>query len=192
MRHRMQVQIRIRVALSFQVGANPLHVFLLAQAPEPPSLAREAHLERFKYLARQSDSPVTLLIQQQTDPIRGVFVPVQEVETAAYCRDGIVPIGDAAHAFPALLAQGAAMGIEDAPAPSELLGEGAAIAQVLRSYEARRRPRVVTIRAAVRRRGIVRGLEGPVTPELLKQHPLVFSDSLKVYDDLIEDPFAAT
>ena len=32
--------------------------------------------------------------------MRVVFVPVQEVETAAYYRDGIVLIGDAAHAFP--------------------------------------------------------------------------------------------
>jgi 2-polyprenyl-6-methoxyphenol hydroxylase-like FAD-dependent oxidoreductase len=85
---------------SFQVGANLLYVFLLAHAPEPPSLSREAHLERFKCLARQFDSPVTLLIEQQTDPMRVVFVPVQEVETAAYYRDGIVLIGDAAHAFP--------------------------------------------------------------------------------------------
>ena len=46
------------------------------------------------------------------------------------------------------------------------------------------------IRAAVRRRTVARGFEGPATPELLERHPLVFSDSLKAYDDLIEDPFA--
>jgi 2-polyprenyl-6-methoxyphenol hydroxylase-like FAD-dependent oxidoreductase len=176
---------------SFQVGANLLYVFLLVHAPEPPSLSREAHLERFKCMARQFDSPVTLLIQQQTDPMRVVFVPVQEVETAAYYQDGIVLIGDAAHAFPPLLAQGAAMAIEDAVTLSELLGEGAAMEQVLRSYEAKRRPRTETIRAAVRRRGIARGLEGPVTSDLLTQHPPVLSDSLKVYDELIEDPFSA-
>jgi hypothetical protein len=32
-------------------------------------------------------------------------------------------------------------------------------------------------------------MEGPVTPELLKQYPPVFSNSLKVYEDLIEDRF---
>jgi hypothetical protein len=47
---------------------------------------------------------------------------------------------------------------------------------------------VEAIRAAVRRRTIARGLEGPVTPELLKQHPTAFSASLKIYDELIEDP----
>ncbi|HEY2663991.1 MAG TPA: hypothetical protein VGI47_06585 [Candidatus Binataceae bacterium] len=82
------------------------------------------------------------------------------------------------------------MAIEDAVALSELIGDCGDLEQVLRSYQSRRRPRVDTIRAAVRYRGILRGLEGPVTPELLSQHPSVFSDSLKVYDDLIEDPFA--
>jgi len=175
---------------SFQVGPNQLYVFLLAHHPEPPSLSREDHLERFKYLARQFDGNVTSLIQQQTDPARIVFVPVQEVEIVAYFRERILLIGDSAHAFPPLLAQGAAMAIEDAVALSELLGDSADIDEALHSYQTRRRPRVETIRAAVRHRGIVQALEGPVTPELLKQHPPVFSNSLKVYEDLIEDPFA--
>src|SRR5579863_2378386 len=40
---------------SFQVGPNLLYVFLLAHYPEPPSLSREGHLERFKSLAQQFD-----------------------------------------------------------------------------------------------------------------------------------------
>jgi hypothetical protein len=43
------------------------------------------------------------------------------------------------------------------------------------------------IRAAVRRRTVA---EGPATPERLRRHPPVFSASLKVFDELIEDPFA--
>ena len=82
------------------------------------------------------------------------------------------------------------MAIEDAVALAELLGRCGDVDQALRSYESRRRPRVETIRAAVRRRTIARGLEGPVTPELLEQYPPVFSASLKVFDELIEDPFA--
>jgi 2-polyprenyl-6-methoxyphenol hydroxylase-like FAD-dependent oxidoreductase len=175
---------------SFQVGPNPLYVFLLAHYAEPPSFSREGHLERFKSLARQFDGTVTSLIQQQTDLTRIVFVTVPEVEIPSYYRDRILLIGDAAHAFPPLLAQGAAMAIEDAVALSELLGYSADIDEALRSYQARRRPRVETIRAAIRHREIVQALEGSVTPELLKLHPPVFSNSLKVYDDLIEDPLA--
>jgi 2-polyprenyl-6-methoxyphenol hydroxylase-like FAD-dependent oxidoreductase len=100
-----------------------------------------------------------------------------------------VLIGDAAHAFPPNLAQGAAMAVEDAVALSELLNRSGDIDQVLRDYEARRRPRVETIRAAVRYRSIAGGLEGPVTPELLQRHPPVFSPSLKAFEDLVEDPF---
>ena len=99
-------------------------------------------------------------------------------------------IGDAAHAFSPLLAQGAAMAIENAVALAELLGETGDIDQALQAYEARRWPRVEIIRAAVRRRAIARGMEGPATPEVLARHPPVFSASLKVFDELIEDPFA--
>jgi FAD-dependent urate hydroxylase len=119
-----------------------------------------------------------------------VFVPVAEVQAPSYHRGRVLLIGDAAHAFSPLLAQGAAMAIEDAVALAELLGQGGDIDQVLRSYEARRRPRVETIRAAVRRRTIARGMEGPATAEVLRRHPPVFSASLKVFDELIEDPFA--
>ena len=118
-------------------------------------------------------------------------MPVQEVETPSYYQGRILLIGDAARAFPPQLAQGAAMAIEDAVALAGLLGESGDVDQVLRCYESRRRPRVDTIRAAVRHRAISGRMEGPVTPELLKQYPPVFSaNSLKVCDDLIEDPFA--
>jgi 2-polyprenyl-6-methoxyphenol hydroxylase-like FAD-dependent oxidoreductase len=175
---------------SFPVGPNLVYVFLLAHHPKLPSLSRDEHLERFKGLAQQFRGAVPSLIEEQRDPSRVVFVPVQEVEAPTYYRDRIVLIGDAAHGFPPLLAQGAAMAIEDAVALSELIGESTDVEQILRSYEARRRPRIETIRAAVRHRGIIRGLEGPVTPELLNEHPPVFSNSLSVYDELIKDPFA--
>jgi 2-polyprenyl-6-methoxyphenol hydroxylase-like FAD-dependent oxidoreductase len=114
---------------------------------------------------------------------------VHEVQVPSYHRGRIVLIGDAAHGFPPLLAQGAAMAIEDGVALAESLGRSRDVDQALRSYESRRRPRTETIRAAVRRVTIMRGLEGLVTPELLEQHPPVFSASLKAFDELIEDPF---
>jgi salicylate hydroxylase len=85
-------------------------------------------------------------------------------------------LGDAAHAFPPILAQGAAMAIEDAVTLAELIGTNNDLDQVLRSFEAARRRRVDMIRAAVRHRTVARGFEGPTTPALLEPHPLVFSD----------------
>jgi 2-polyprenyl-6-methoxyphenol hydroxylase-like FAD-dependent oxidoreductase len=175
---------------SFQVGPQLVYAFLLFHAAEIPSLSRAQHLARFKEVASSFHGPIPTLIQEQRDPTRIVFVPVFEVETPAYHHGRVVLIGDAAHAFPPILAQGAAMAIEDAVTLAELIGTNDDLDQVLRSFEAARRPRVDTIRAAVRHRTVARGFEGPATPELLERHPLVFSNSLKAYDDLIEDPFA--
>ena len=175
---------------SFPVGPQLVYTFLLAHMPEIPALSRAQHLARFKQLASAFHGPIPTLIQEQRDPDRVVFVPVQEVETPLYHQGRVVLIGDAAHAFPPLLAQGAAMAIEDAVALAELIHENDDLDDALQIYEAARRPRVDTIRATVRRVTITRGFEGLVTPELLEQHPSVFSNSLKVYDDLIKDPFA--
>jgi hypothetical protein len=37
----------------------------------------------------------------------------------------------------------------------------------------------------------MRGLEGPATPELLMQDRPVLSTALKVYDEVIDDPFVS-
>jgi len=175
---------------SFPVGPELIYAFLLAHCAEVPVLSRDERLTRLKELAAIFHGNVSPLIERQQDPARVVFVPVQEINTPSYYQGRTLIIGDAAHAFSPLLAQGAAMAIEDAVALAELLGESGDIDQVLRTYESRRRPRVETIRAAVRRRTVERGLEGPVTPERLSQHRPVFSASLKVYEEMIEDPFA--
>jgi 2-polyprenyl-6-methoxyphenol hydroxylase-like FAD-dependent oxidoreductase len=175
---------------SFQVGPRLVYAFLLFHAAEVPALSRAQHLVRFKELASFFRGPIPTLIQEQRDPTRVVFVPVYEVETPSYHQGRVVLIGDAAHAFSPILAQGAAMAIEDAVTLAELIGTSNDVDEALQAFETARRPRVDTMRAAVRRRTIGRGLEGPATPELLERHPLVFSNSLKAYDDLIEDPFA--
>jgi len=82
------------------------------------------------------------------------------------------------------------MAIEDSVCLAALLGGSAAIDQVVYTYEARRRPRVESIRAAVRMRAALGGMDGPVTSELLAQHRSDFSDSLAIYEELVEDPFA--
>ena len=162
---------------SFQVGTDLVYAFLLAHHAEAPALSRHEHLDRFKELASAFPGTIPSLIQQQQDPAQVIFVPVQEVETPTYHQGRILLIGDAAHAFPPLLAQGAAMALEDAAALAEVLGETSDIDEVLRGYESRRRPRVETIRAAVRHLTTTRGFEGPITTELLERYPPVFSSS---------------
>jgi 2-heptyl-3-hydroxy-4(1H)-quinolone synthase len=174
---------------SFPVGPGLVYAFLLFHCAAVPVMSRDERLARFKELSARFRADVAALIAQQQDPASVIFVPVHEVQVPSYHRGRMVLIGDAAHGFPPLLAQGAAMAIEDAVALAESLGRSRDVGQALRSYESRRRPRVETIRSAVRRVTIMRGLEGPVTPELLEQHPAVYSASLKAFDELIEDPF---
>jgi len=95
-----------------------------------------------------------------------VFVPVYEVDVVPYSRGRIVLIGDAAHGIPPVLAQGAAMAIEDGVVLSQVLVSSAGIEQALALYESTRRPRIEFVRSHVRPRGISFGLEGPASPEV--------------------------
>ena len=150
---------------SFDVGPNLIYAFILAHYPEPPSLSRTGHLERLKELARSFRGFVPSLIQEQRDPTRVVFVPVNEIESASYYLGRVVVIGDAAHAFPPQFAQGAAMAIEDSVLLTELLATSSDIDLALRSYDSKRLPRVDKVRGAVRHRAILQGMEGPITPD---------------------------
>jgi 2-polyprenyl-6-methoxyphenol hydroxylase-like FAD-dependent oxidoreductase len=176
---------------SFPVAPDLMYAFLLAHCPQIPVLSRPQRLTRLKALAAKFAGNAEPLIAREGDPGQVVFVPVMEVDTPVYHHGRILLIGDAAHAFSPVLAQGAAMAIEDAVALAELIGKGSDVDDALRIYESRRRPRVETIRAAVRRRTVARGMEGPVTADLISRHPSVFSASLKAFDELLEDPYAA-
>ncbi|MDX6314546.1 MAG: hypothetical protein QOF84_5777 [Streptomyces sp.] len=60
-------------------------------------------------------------------------------------RGRVVLVGDAAHACPPTLAQGAAMSLEDASVLAELLTSGGDADDVLAAYHERRAPRVRTV-----------------------------------------------
>jgi 2-polyprenyl-6-methoxyphenol hydroxylase-like FAD-dependent oxidoreductase len=95
---------------SFPVAPNLVYAFLLAHFAEAPALSRDERLARFKERAAIfRGNHVSPLIQRQQDPARVIFVPVYEVQTPSYHQGRVVLIGDAAHAFSPLLAQGAAI-----------------------------------------------------------------------------------
>ncbi len=64
---------------------------------------------------------------------------------APWHRERIVLIGDAVHANPPVLAQGAAMGIEDALVLAEVLAADAPVSQLLDRFVARRHPRAALV-----------------------------------------------
>lgn len=68
--------------------------------------------------------------------------------TGSWVADRVALLGDAAHAMPPFLAQGAAMAIEDAAVLAECFSRETDIATALRSYEAARRPRAARVSKA--------------------------------------------
>lgn len=65
--------------------------------------------------------------------------------TGPWVADRVALLGDAAHAMPPFLAQGAAMAIEDAAVLAECFARESDIAAALRSYEAARQPRTTRV-----------------------------------------------
>ncbi|MCS0495933.1 FAD-dependent monooxygenase [Ancylobacter sp. MQZ15Z-1] len=70
-------------------------------------------------------------------------------------------LGDAAHAMPPFLAQGAAQAIEDAVVLARCLADGADIPAALARYEAARRPRTAAVQRAARSMDRIYHLSGP-------------------------------
>jgi 2-polyprenyl-6-methoxyphenol hydroxylase-like FAD-dependent oxidoreductase len=71
---------------------------------------------------------------------------LEEVPAKNYIADRLVLIGDAAHALSPSMAQGAAMGIEDALVLAECLASGAAVDDALSNFHRRRQTRVEWVR----------------------------------------------
>jgi len=70
-------------------------------------------------------------------------------------------LGDAAHAMPPFLAQGAAQAIEDASALSAALDQDKDVEAGLRAYQALRRPRATRVQKESRRQAAIYHLAGP-------------------------------
>ncbi|MFI8528034.1 FAD-dependent monooxygenase [Promicromonospora sukumoe] len=92
--------------------------------------------------------------------------PIEEVSLGYWSRGRVLLVGDAAHATPPSLAQGAAMAMEDALVLGELLRAAPSIPTALRAYELRRRPRVDRVQQQTRQRDRTRGLH-PAARNLL-------------------------
>jgi salicylate hydroxylase len=87
-------------------------------------------------------------------PIAWQKFAIAAVDPSGAWLDGrLVLLGDAAHAMPPFLAQGAAMAIEDAAVLADALAGSADTAEALRAYVALRQPRTVGLSRASHRAG---------------------------------------
>lgn len=105
---------------------------------EPGTLHEQFHAEMEGY-----GGVIPELVAQVIDPAQVNFRPLESlVAPNPWYRGRIVLIGDAAHANPPVLAQGAAMGIEDAVVLAEELSRHEKTADALDSFMQRRFERV--------------------------------------------------
>lgn len=99
-----------------------------------------------------SATPLKPLFQDVAGPLARLLEPSEEVnihfgelvrvQTDRWCRNRVVLVGDAAHASPPSMAQGAGMAIEDALVLAEELAGVRYIDVAIRRYQERRKERV--------------------------------------------------
>ncbi|MFI9276026.1 FAD-dependent monooxygenase [Kitasatospora sp. NPDC052896] len=123
---------------------------LSAEAEEFRPDPRRAHRQLAERLTG-IEGPVAEALAEVTDPAAVVYSRISQVTVAAPWHVGrVVLAGDAAHASTPLLAQGAAMAIEDALVLAESLDAEAEVPAALAAWERRRRPRALWVQALSR------------------------------------------
>jgi 2-polyprenyl-6-methoxyphenol hydroxylase-like FAD-dependent oxidoreductase len=100
-----------------------------------------------------------------------------EVEIGSWSQGPVVLVGDAAHATAPTLAQGAAMGMEDAVVLADSLRQSASVSEALGEYERRRRPRTRWVLERTRDRDRLRDVAPALRDPLLRRRGgTIFAD----------------
>jgi 2-polyprenyl-6-methoxyphenol hydroxylase-like FAD-dependent oxidoreductase len=117
--------------------------------------------ERFAGFA----APVPELLRQLDDPNLVHVAPIEQVTAAGWGRGAVVLVGDAAHGMSPNMAQGAALGFEDALVLAASLRDAATVTDAVAAFVARRSRRTGWVRAQTHRRDRTRNLP-PVLRDL--------------------------
>ena len=94
--------------------------------------------------------------------------PIEEVQLTSWTHAHVLLVGDAAHATPPSMAQGAALAIEDALVLAHELAATPSILAAMREYERRRRPRVDRVQQQTRQRDHTRSMHPAARNVLLR------------------------
>lgn len=143
--------------LTFPIGPDLVYHYVDASADDVGA-GLDGLVTRF-------GAPVAELVAAATVAHSG---PIEEMSFAPWSRGPVLLVGDAAHATTPSMAQGAAMAFEDALVLAEVLGRTVSVADALREYEGRRRPRVERVQEQTRRRDRTRGLHPAARNGLLR------------------------
>jgi 2-polyprenyl-6-methoxyphenol hydroxylase-like FAD-dependent oxidoreductase len=128
-------------------GEDSLYAYVVEDAQDRSALSPEEQLATMKQLAEAYHGPWDEIRETLTDPSRVNYTWFEtHVLDTPWNRGRVVLIGDAAHTCPPTIAQGGAMGLEDAAVLAELLTGRTALDQDLwDAFSARRYERARTV-----------------------------------------------
>jgi 2-polyprenyl-6-methoxyphenol hydroxylase-like FAD-dependent oxidoreductase len=124
------------------LGNGRTYIFGHLASAEPIDDPVEGRLERFRARYSQFAGPVQEAVAalQQDEQLH--FGPTELVQLDATCSGRVVVIGDAAHAHPPGMAEGACLAMEDALVLGEELSRDRDVPAALQSFHTRRQMRV--------------------------------------------------
>jgi FAD-dependent urate hydroxylase len=124
------------------LGNGRTYIFGHLASAEPIDDPVEGRLERFRARYAEFTGPVqeVLAALQQDEQLH--FCPTELVQLESTCSGRVVVIGDAAHAHPPGMAEGACLAMEDALVLGEELSRDSDVSAALQSFHTRRQKRV--------------------------------------------------
>jgi 2-polyprenyl-6-methoxyphenol hydroxylase-like FAD-dependent oxidoreductase len=137
------------------IGSGRIYCFAVANASAGDDDPEEGRIERFRARFGMFADPVPALMDCVREPGDLIHNELSEVRHTPWHRGRVVLVGDAAHAMTPNMGQGAAMALEDVSVLSELICRGMPLADTLRAFDERRRPRVTWVQDQSRRIGRV-------------------------------------
>lgn len=132
------------------MGPDLAYALLVTDVPADGAapVPREKHGALMAEAAAAYGGPVWPDIRDRLPAADAHFTPFEALLAEHWYRGRLVLAGDAAHLFPPTLAQGAAMGLEDALVLAEVLTGRDSLPAALAEYQQRRRARVQPVLAA--------------------------------------------
>jgi 2-polyprenyl-6-methoxyphenol hydroxylase-like FAD-dependent oxidoreductase len=124
------------------MGNGQTYIFGHLASAEPIDDPVEGRLERFRARYAEFTGPVqeALAALQQDEQLH--FGPTELVQLDSTCLGRVVVIGDAAHAHPPGMAEGACLAMEDAVVLGEELSRNIEVSGALQTFHTRRQMRV--------------------------------------------------
>jgi 2-polyprenyl-6-methoxyphenol hydroxylase-like FAD-dependent oxidoreductase len=155
---------------TFPVSDEQLYTFVLEHGPDDEASETD-HVGHIRRIAEQFGPTARSAARRVEPSTPTIYTPVYRVHVDRWVRAAVVLLGDAAHAIVPMLAQGAALAIEDAVLLAEMIVGSATPAAAAVAYEEARRPRLETVAAICGFASLASGIEGPPDRELLRAHP---------------------